>query len=195
MVEYTSETALLVIDVQNDFADPAGSLYVDGGEAVVDAVNIEVREADAAGASICYTQDWHPPVTPHFADHGGTWPAHCVGGTWGAALHPRLDVRGPIVRKGSNGEDGYSGFTMSDPVSASETPTELHGMLQARAVRRVVVVGLAEDVCVFATAKEALALGYEVVVSRKATRPVDLQPGDGDRAMTQLAEAGATIIS
>ncbi len=195
MVEYTTDTALLVVDVQNDFADEAGSLYVDGGEAVIDAVNEQVRAADAAGASICYTQDWHPSETPHFADYGGSWPTHCVGGTWGAALHPRLDVRGPIVRKGTNGEDGYSGFTMSDPVSAAETPTELHGILQSRGVRRVVVVGLAEDVCVFATAKEALDLGYEVVVTRGATRPVEVQVGDGDRAMSDLAAAGATVIS
>ena len=194
MVEYTTDTALLVVDVQNDFADPAGSLFVENGTAVVDAVNNEVTAADVAGASVFYTQDWHPAETPHFADYGGTWPVHCVADTWGAALHPSLDVRGPIVRKGTQGEDGYSGFTMSDPVTGSESRTALHGLLQARGVRRVIVVGLAEDVCVFATARDALGLGYEVIVLREATRPVDLQPGDGDRAMAELAEAGVTIV-
>ena len=106
MTPYDRLTALVVVDVQNDFADPAGSLYVGGGEQVVPFANAEVERALEAGATIVYTQDWHPPTTPHFEKDGGIWPVHCVQGTWGADLHPDLRVEGPVVRKGSGGEDG-----------------------------------------------------------------------------------------
>ena len=96
---YDPLTALIVADVQNDFADPAGSLSVAGGEAVVEVVNTHIDEAVSAGALVLYTQDWHPPSTPHFAKDGGIWPVHCVAETWGAELHPRLVVAGPVVRK------------------------------------------------------------------------------------------------
>src|SRR5207245_404945 len=79
-----------VVDVQNDFADPSGNLYVQDGERVVDVVNGEVERAREAGALVVYTQDWHPAHTPHFQPDGGTWPVHCVGGTWGSELHPGL---------------------------------------------------------------------------------------------------------
>src|SRR3712207_5957669 len=135
MQRYDPATALIVVDVQNDFADPAGGLAVPGGDAIVDAVDREVEAAAASGAFVVYTQDWHPASTPHFAKDGGVWPVHCVAGTWGAELHPVLTVEGPVVRKGSNGEDGYSGFTMRDPVSGEERATELAAMLQERGIR------------------------------------------------------------
>ncbi len=117
MTGYDGRTALVVVDVQNDFADPAGSLAVSGGPEVLHAVNAEIAAATAADALVVYTQDWHPADTPHFAKDGGTWPVHCVHDTWGAQLHPDLDVRGEVVRKGEHGEDGYSGFTMRDTVT------------------------------------------------------------------------------
>ena len=120
VITYDPTSALVVVDVQNDFADPGGSLFVRGGEAVVARVNDEVQRAIAGGALVVYTQDWHPPSTPHFAKDGGVWPVHCVADTWGAELHPDLIVAGPSVRKGSNGEDGYSGFTMRDPITGAE---------------------------------------------------------------------------
>jgi nicotinamidase/pyrazinamidase len=76
---YDATTALVVVDLQNDFADPDGSLYVRDAEVVIDVANAEIEAARAAGALIVYTQDWHPPDTPHFAKDGGTWPVHCVG--------------------------------------------------------------------------------------------------------------------
>jgi nicotinamidase/pyrazinamidase len=194
MVAYDSATALVVVDVQNDFADPAGSLYVKGGEAIIPAVNEEIRRATAAGALVVYTQDWHPPHTPHFAQDGGVWPVHCVQETWGAALHPQLQVVGPVVRKGANGEDGYSGFTMRDPRTGATVPTELEGLLRQRGIRRVVVCGLATDYCVKATALDAARLGFETSLLRDAIRAVDLQPGDGERALTEMAEAGVAIL-
>ncbi len=100
VIAYDSRTCLLVVDVQNDFADPAGSLSVRGGDALIPRLNEEIRAALEAGAPVIYTQDWHPPSTPHFAKDGGIWPVHCVGGTWGSELHPDLLVAGPSLRKG-----------------------------------------------------------------------------------------------
>jgi len=189
---YDKTTALIVVDVQNDFADPAGGLYVRGGEEVVFLVNEEVTAAQNAGAAVVYTQDWHPADTPHFEKDGGTWPVHCVADTWGAELHPDLMVHGPVVRKGTSGEDGYSGFSVRDPVSGLGSPTQLQSVLDPD-VERVVVVGLAGDYCVKETALDAVQLGYAVEVPRSVTRFVDLAPGDGERALDELLAAGVTV--
>jgi nicotinamidase/pyrazinamidase len=190
---YDARTALVVVDVQNDFADPAGALSVPGGVAVVPTVNDEIAAARSAGATVVYTQDWHPPRTPHFVTDGGPWPVHCVRDTWGAELHPDLQVVGPTVRKGTGGEDGYSGFTMRDPLTGQEASTGLDELLRERGVERVVVVGLALDYCVKATALDAMRLGYHVEVLLRATAAVDVQPGDGDRAVAELAAAGVVV--
>ena len=191
---FTPDTALLVVDVQNDFADPSGSLYVADGEAVVPMINQLAADAIAAGALVILTQDWHPEETSHFVDGGGVWPRHCVRDTWGAAIHPDLVVSGPVVRKGTNGEDGYSGFTMRDPVDGTTVATELDDMLRRLEVSKAVVVGIALDVCVRATAEDAIANGYEVTVIEDATRAVDLEPGDGDAAIVAMRAAGITIV-
>ncbi|MFP4148870.1 MAG: isochorismatase family protein [Nitriliruptoraceae bacterium] len=192
---YGPHTALLVVDVQNDFADPDGGLYVEGGEEIVPLVNEEIAAARAAGALVVYTQDWHPPTTPHFAKDGGVWPVHCVRDTWGAELHPDLDVAEDalVVRKGVDGEDGYSGFSVRDPVSGDTTATELGSYLDAAQIRRVVVTGLAGDVCVKETALDAARLGYEVVVPLTTTRMVELNEGDGEAAVAAMRAAGAEV--
>jgi nicotinamidase/pyrazinamidase len=192
VISYDNQTALVVVDVQNDFADPKGSLFVEDGDGVVPRVNIEVMRALAAGAFIVYTQDWHPESTPHFEKDGGIWPVHCVMETWGAELHPGLDVSGPVVRKGSNGEDGYSGFTMRDPETGEEIPTPLREMLLERDIERVVVVGLALDVCVKATALDA-SKDFQTAVVANASAAVELEPGDGERALEELRSSGVTI--
>jgi nicotinamidase/pyrazinamidase len=192
-LQYDPHTALVVVDVQNDFADPAGSLYVPGGEAVVPAVNAEIARAQDAGAGVFYTRDWHPPHTPHFKPDGGAWPVHCVRDTWGAAFHRNLSIVGPVVSKGCGGEDGYSGFAARDARTGAAQATELDGLLRARAVSRLVIVGLATDYCVRATALDALRLGYHVVVLRAAVRAVDLAPGDGARALADMQAAGAEL--
>ena len=192
--EYDTRTALIVVDVQNDFADPAGNLSVADGDAIVPYVNGQIAAALAGGAFVAYTQDWHPPSTPHFAKDGGPWPVHCVAGTWGAAFHPALAANaGPSVRKGANGEDGYSGFTMRDPLKGATVPTELDGLLRGRGIRRVVVCGLATDYCVRATALDASALGYRTSVLVGGVRAVDLQAGDGASALAELVEAGVEL--
>lgn len=193
MVRYTPAMALLVVDVQNDFADPAGGLYVPGGEQVVPVVAAEVNTAWESGAPVFYTQDWHPPSTPHFVTDGGVWPVHCVRDTWGAELHPDLPVAGPVVRKGTGGEDGYSGFTMRDPVSGVASATLLAALLEDARVRRVVVTGLAGDVCVKETALDAVRLGYEVVVPLAATRFVNLHAGDDAAAIAELKRNGVVV--
>ena len=116
MPAFNPRTALIVVDIQNDFAHPDGSLYVNGAAAVVTFANAAISEATESGALVVYTQDWHPEHTPHFERDGGIWPIHCVGDTWGAEFHEDLIIdAGPVVRKGVDGNDGYSGFTARDP--------------------------------------------------------------------------------
>jgi nicotinamidase/pyrazinamidase len=193
MPQYDSDTALLVVDLQNDFADPKGSLYVRGGDEVVPLANREIGRAAAAGAMVVYTQDWHPETTPHFAKDGGIWPVHCVRDTWGAQFHPELHVEGQVVRKGTGGEDGYSGFSMRHPISGEATPTELEAVLRRGGVGRLVICGLATDYCVKETAIDGLAKGFEVHVLPEAVRAVELEPGDGERAIEAARRAGAVI--
>ena len=193
VIAYAPSTVLIVVDVQNDFADPAGSLSVRGGDGIIPFINEQVRLADAAGSEVVYTQDWHPASTPHFAKDGGIWPVHCVRETWGAAFHPALDIQGEVVRKGSHGEDGYSGFTMRDPVGGATVPTELPAILRRVGIQNVVICGLATDYCVKATALDARALGYPTTVLAEGIRAVDLQPGDGDRAIDEMRAAGVVI--
>ena len=193
MVEYDPSTALVVVDVQNDFADPDGSLYVRGGEEVVPVVNREIEQALGAGAPVLYTQDWHPESTPHFQKDGGIWPVHCVQGTWGANFHPDLKVAGEIVRKGTGGEDGYSGFTVRDPRTGAAEGTALESILRARGVEHLVVLGLATDYCVKETALDGAAKGFDTVVFLEGIRAVDLRPGDGDRALDEVKRAGVDV--
>ncbi len=194
MSGYDAAAALLVVDVQNDFADPEGSLSVVGGEEIVPRANEEIRAAIASGATIVYTQDWHPPSTPHFKKDGGIWPVHCVRDTWGAEFHPQLDVRGPVVRKGTGGEDGYSGFSVRDPLSGERSSTTLEEELRSRGVQRVAIAGLATDYCVVETAIDATHLGFRTAVIRDAIRAVNLEPSDGERAIERMREAGATVL-
>ncbi|HEV7199546.1 MAG TPA: isochorismatase family protein [Candidatus Limnocylindria bacterium] len=195
MAAYDPRTALLVVDVQNDFADPDGGLSVPGGATIVPKLNREIRAAIEAGASVIYTQDWHPSSTPHFAKDGGIWPVHCVGETWGAAFHPELLVAGPSVRKGVDGGDGYSGFSVRDPASGDEHATELESLLLERGVERVVIGGLATDYCVRETTLDAIERGFTATVLTDAVAAVDLQPGDGAAALDAMAAAGALLAA
>jgi nicotinamidase/pyrazinamidase len=193
-VAYDAKSALLVVDVQNDFADPAGSLAVRGAEALVPRINEEIARANELGALVVYTQDWHPEVTPHFAKDGGIWPVHCVGGTWGAELHPDLVVVGERIRKGQHGEDGYSAFTMRDPLSGETQPTELEELLRSNGIEWVMVCGIATDYCVKESVLDARRLGFETTVLTDAVAAVDLQPRDGERALGEMAEVGAALV-
>ena len=176
--------ALIIVDYQNDFARPDGALSVPAGEEVADHINALARSGDYE--LVLATRDWHPPDHGSFTEQGGIWPVHCVQGTHGAELHPALDTEplDAIVDKGQDpGTEGYSAF---DATSLAET-------LRARGVDAVTVVGLATDYCVKNTALDALREGFAVRVDRAGIRGVDVQPGDSERALEELAAAGATV--
>ena len=195
-MEYDNTTALIVVDVQNDFADPAGSLYVPGGEESVEFINEQITKAQQAGARLAYTQDWHPEETPHFQDFGGIWPVHCVGGTKGAEFYPSLEVveDADQIKKGTGGEDGYSGFSMRDPETGEESSTGLADRLKEAGAEKVVIVGLALDYCVRESALDAVRLGFDTTLLADGTRAVNLSPGDGSRAISAMVEAGVTVL-
>ena len=176
--------ALIIVDYQNDFARPDGALSVPAGEEVAGHINELARSGGYE--LVLATRDWHPPDHGSFTEQGGIWPVHCVQGTPGAELHPALDTEpvDAIVDKGQDpGTEGYSAF---DATSLAET-------LRARGVDAVTVVGLATDYCVKNTALDALREGFAVRVDRAGIRGVDVQPGDSERALEELAAAGATV--
>lgn len=174
--------ALIVVDVQNDFC-PGGALAVPDGDAVVEPVN----HLASSSPFVAATRDWHPPDHGSFTAQGGPWPVHCVQGTAGAELHPgidrdRIDV---VLDKGQAPDtEGYSGFE----------GTGLEALLRSRGVDAVDVAGLALDYCVRATALDAKRAGFDVVVHRGATRAVEVQPGDGERAVQELRAAGISVV-
>jgi nicotinamidase/pyrazinamidase len=194
--EYDDRTALLIVDVQHDFADPVGSLYVRGAEEIVPVVNHEVAAALDAGALVVYTQDWHPESTPHFEKDGGIWPVHCVHDTWGAEFHADLHVAkgAPVIHKGIGGEDGYSAFSVRDPRSGESWETALGAVLRDRLIRRVVIGGLTTDYCVVESVSDARARHLDVDVVTSAIRAVDLRSGDGERALQRMRDVGAVLV-
>jgi nicotinamidase/pyrazinamidase len=174
--------ALIIVDVQNDFC-PGGALAVDGGDEIVPIINELARETPFVVA----TRDWHPAAHSSFRERGGQWPVHCVQGTEGAELHPKLDARAIdlVVDKGQEvDEPGYSGFE----------GTQLKRQLSDQGVKAVDIVGLALDYCVKATALDAKKAGFDVTVHRAATRAVNVEPGDDERAVTELRDAGVTVV-
>jgi nicotinamidase/pyrazinamidase len=178
--------ALIVVDVQNDFC-PGGALAVAHGDEVVEPLNQVMDEFLERGAPVYKSRDWHSPTTKHFADYGGTWPVHCVQNTKGAEFHPALrdDPRIKIISKGLGDTDCYSAFD----------ETDLASQLHDQEIEEVVVGGLATDYCVKNTVLDALKNGFKVKALKNAMRAVDLQPGDGDRAIEEMRAAGAEIVS
>jgi len=192
---YDRRSALLVVDVQNDFADPNGSLYVNGGELIIRAVNQAVASATDNGALVVYSQDWHPETTPHFEKDGGIWPVHCVHDTWGAAFHPDLRVEdgAPVIQKGIGGEDGYSAFSVRDPRSGEAWETALGALLRDHMIQRVVVCGLTTDYCVAETVTDARGRHLDVDVLTQAIAAVEVREGDGQRALERMRDVGAVL--
>ena len=176
--------ALIVVDVQNDFC-PGGALAVERGDEVVAPLNRLIAEFLERGEPVYETRDWHPPETKHFAAYGGTWPVHCVQNTRGAEFHPDLieDPRIRVVSKGLGDEDCYSAFD----------GTDLADELRAKNVGEVWVGGLATDYCVKNTVLDARREGFRVRALRDAMRAVNLQPGDDERAVAEMLDAGAEI--
>jgi nicotinamidase/pyrazinamidase len=181
-----SQQALIVVDVQNDFC-PGGALAVPHGDEVVEPLNELIVEFLERGDPVYKSRDWHPPTTKHFAAYGGTWPVHCVQNTEGAEFHPELrdDPRITVISKGLGDKDCYSAFD----------ETDLASQLRKQGVEEVVVGGLATDYCVKNTVLDALKQGFKVKAVEDAMRPVELQPGDGDRAIEEMRAAGAEIVN
>lgn len=184
-------TALMIVDVQNDFC-PGGALAVPGGDAVVAPLNRAIKQFLTAGLPIIASRDWHPSTTSHFLPHGGPWPVHCVQHSDGAAFHPnlRLPASTLLLSKGMDaGSDGYSAFEGVD-----DAGTTLVHILKNLHVTRLCVGGLATDYCVKATVLDGLRQGLAVVVLRDAVAAVDIQPEDGSKALAEMKQAGAEIL-
>src|SRR5262249_8203398 len=181
----TQGDALLVVDVQNDFC-PGGALAVSQGHEVVPVLNKWIAAAAGAGIPIFATRDWHPADHVSLSHRGGPWPRHCIQNTRGADFHPELrfpaDVH--IINKADDPDmDAYSGFG----------GTDLAERLRKAGVRRVWIGGLTQDYCVRETALDAIREGFEVHVIVSATRAVNVQPGDGDRALDEIRKAGGVL--
>jgi nicotinamidase/pyrazinamidase len=171
--------ALLIIDFQNDFV-PGGALAVPDGDAIATRVN-ELLDSGRFDLVVA-TRDWHPADHASFTEQGGPWPPHCVQGTEGAELHSSLDRSkiDYVVDVGSGqADEGYSGFEKSD----------LAEILRRHDIDAVTVVGLATDYCVRATALDAIREGFEVTVDREGVRGIDVNPGDSERALEEIAAA------
>ena len=197
------KTALLVIDVQNDFC-PAGALEVAGGNEIVPYINKEMVKYDC----VVLTQDWHPKGHSSFAtSHEGKnplelikmpygdqvlWPDHCVQGSKGAEFHPDLNIEqaNAIIRKGSNPFiDSYSAFFEND----RKTPTGLDGYLKSLEIEKINLVGLATDFCVNYSAQDAANLGFKVSVLEKMCRAIDLN-GSLAAAKSEMQDCGVELI-
>jgi len=180
-----TKQALIVVDVQNDFC-PGGTLAIPHGDEVVAPLNKLIDEFLERGDPVFKSRDWHPPTTRHFTAYGGNWPVHCVQNTEGAEFHPALrnDSRIKVISKGMGDRDGYSAFD----------GTDLDSQLNQAGIDEIVVGGLATDYCVKNTVLDALKQGYKVKAVEEAMRPVELRPGDGERAIAEMRAAGAEII-
>lgn len=177
-------TALIVVDVQRDFC-PGGALPVPEGDRVVPVLNEWIGAAERAGALLVFSRDWHPRGHPSFTAEGGPWPEHCLQDTPGAAFHPELHVPDGayLVSKGTRfDKDQYSAFD----------ETGLAALLDRRGIRRVILGGLARDVCVKATALDARRAGLAVFLIDAAARA--LSPESGQEADREMRAAGITIL-
>jgi nicotinamidase/pyrazinamidase len=180
-----SKRALIIVDVQNDFC-PGGALPVARGDEVVAPLNELAEQFLERDEPVFKSRDWHPERTKHFAAQGGAWPVHCVQNTKGAEFHPALidDPRIQVISKGLGDTDCYSAFD----------ETDLAAQLRQLGVEELWVGGLATDYCVKSTVLDALKQGFRVKAVENAMRPVDVNPGDGERALAEMREAGAEII-
>ncbi|WP_405226473.1 nicotinamidase [Lentisalinibacter sediminis] len=175
--------ALILVDVQNDFL-PGGALGVPEGDEVIPVLNKYSELFENLGLPIVATRDWHPEDHCSFEAQGGPWPPHCVAGTKGAAFATDLDLHGDtkvISKAETPDEEAYSGFQ----------GTGLNQWLKERGVKRVFVGGLATDYCVRETVRDGLVNGYEVVLLEDAVRAVNVEPDDGEKAVTAMEKDGA----
>lgn len=183
-------SVLMVVDMQADFC-PGGSLAVPGGDAIIPVINRYIELFHKRDIPIFATRDWHPPVTTHFRQFGGLWPPHCVQGSEGARFHPALNlpVDVTVVSKGMDPhKDDYSSFHAS-----LESGLPLNEQFRNAGVTHIYICGLATDYCVRFTSLDALRAGFKVTVLTDAVKGVDLEHGDSERALDEIAKAGAEM--
>lgn len=188
MSQQFNHTALILVDLQNDFC-AGGALAVPEGDEIIEVVN----QLMPLFPFIVATQDWHPSDHQSFIEQGGVWPPHCVQNTRGAQLHPALkqtSIDGYFRKAFTADNDSYSGFDGVD-----ETGRSLNERLKQKKIERLYVTGLATDYCVKYTALDALKNGYEVFLISDAMRAVNVKDGDGERALQELIGKGAHLIS
>lgn len=182
------ESALILVDIQNDFC-PGGALAVREGDLIVPIVNRLIPRFPL----VISTQDWHPINHISFKAQGGPWPPHCVQGTAGALLHSDLETDriAHYFRKASSpGKDDYSEFEGKD-----EQGRSLDEVLKDYGVKRIYVVGLATDYCVLETVLDGLKYGYEVYAVTDAMRAVNVGPDDGEKALYKMVSSGANLVT
>ena len=179
------QTALVVVDVQNDFC-PGGALPVKDGDKVVPVLNKYIERFRRAGAPILFTRDWHPPDHNSFRAQGGEWPPHCVQNSEGAKFHPDLHIppEGEVLSKADKKDEAYSFFK----------GTDLAQKLKERGIKRLLVGGLATDYCVKETVSDGLKYGFEVFHLDDASKGVNVNPDDSERALQEMVAKGAKRI-
>jgi len=188
MKDTLPDFALLLVDIQNDFC-PGGALAVSEGDEVVPVVNSLMGKFPFVATS----QDWHPPDHISFKDRGGPWPPHCVAGTSGAELHPGIneaEIDAKLRKAATADTDAYSAFEAVD-----DAGRPLDEVLKSKGIRKLYVAGLATDYCVLASTLDGLKNGYDVYVVTDAVRAVNVKPEDGEKALSQMANAGAHLIT
>jgi nicotinamidase/pyrazinamidase len=182
----TNNSAIIAVDIQNDFC-PGGALPVPDGDAVVYSMNPYITKFSEMGLPVYFTRDWHPQNHISFKTNGGIWPEHCVQETYGAELHKKLLIpsRAVIISKGiSPDNEGYSGFQ----------GTDLDKRLKAINIRQLFIGGLATDYCVRSTVLDALHAGFDVVFLSDASKGVDVNPGDSEQAIDEMLREGAVKV-
>ncbi|MBE8594947.1 bifunctional nicotinamidase/pyrazinamidase [Xenorhabdus sp. BG5] len=201
------KTALLLIDLQNDFCT-GGALAVKDSDAVIKVANNVIARCQENTITVIATQDWHPANHMSFAENSGQkvgelgelngipqiwWPNHCIQGEFGAEFHPLLNQSAiqEIFRKGENPQiDSYSAFFDND----HKSKTHLDAWLTEQNIKRLLVMGIATDYCVKFTVLDALALGYETYVIIDGCRGVNIQKNDSQRAVEEMDRKGAKLI-
>jgi len=184
--------ALIIVDVQVDFC-PGGALPVPEGDTVVNVLNRYISLFWKRGSQIFATRDWHPQVSSHFREFGGSWPAHCVLGSPGAQFHPQLLLpQGTIIiSKGTTRWD--EGYSALQGVTENGTPFPM--LLRHMATDRLYIGGLATDYCIKESVFDGLREGFAVTLLADAVRAVELKPGDGEIAVREMLSAGATLAT
>lgn len=175
---------LLLVDIQNDFCEN-GSLEVPGSQEIFPSVNRYIAQAQNKGWLIAASRDWHPVDHCSFKHKGGPWPVHCVQDTPGSEFHPEMDLPDDAIRISKGTAFDYDQYSAFDR-------TGFGGFLKDRGVKRVHVAGLALDVCVQASVKDALKEGFDVVLLADATRAVDADKAE--QVLAELASKGASVV-